>query len=74
MKEEIYTCNECGLIIDSVTTPPQEDESMAGGGELCSLSYRGIMGHNGFISDKHYHYFCFCEVVRRINKMNLLTK
>lgn len=73
MKKEIYTCDDCKKVIDGTCPSPIQimgggKLSMAGGGELCTLSYSGSMGHNGFISDKHYHYQCFCEVVRRINK------
>ena len=67
MKKEEYTCDWCNMIIDG-DTRPEKFKFMAGGGELCILSYGGRMGHNGFYNDKHYHYGCFCEVVRLINK------
>lgn len=56
MKQTTYTCDECADTIDERS------------GELCVLKYEGMMGHNKFISDKHYHYHCFCTVVRRIVK------
>lgn len=63
-----YTCDWCNGVIDGKSTPETGDIKIAGGGELCVLSYNGRMGHNGFYGDKHYHYVCFCEVVRLLNK------
>lgn len=68
MKKEEYFCDWCNLAIDGSLTPETGGLKMAGGGELCILSYNGIMGHNKFYTDKHYHYVCFCEVVRLLNK------
>ena len=67
MKKEIYTCDKCGLTIDGKITPKTGGLRTAGGGELCTLSYSGLMGHNGFSSDKHYHYVCFSEIISQIN-------
>lgn len=69
MKEIKYTCDKCKQPIgDDYQVPGCKivgggTVRMAGGGELCTLSYQGIMGHNGFSKDKHYHYQCFCEIV-----------
>lgn len=67
MKNEEYICDDCGLVIDGTISPERGGVRMAGGGELCILSYQGLVGHNKFIGDKHYHYSCFCNVVNRIN-------
>jgi len=66
MEETKYICDKCKLIIDGLTTPEEGDYKMAGGGELCTLIYQGKMGHNGFLKNKHYHYYCFCDIVNNI--------
>lgn len=68
MKKTYYTCDWCKVIIDGELTPG--NSKIVGGGELCILSYQGNMGHTEFYSDKHYHYVCFCEVVKLLNKEN----
>lgn len=76
MKKETYTCDECKKIIDGTAPFPAQvvgggTSIIAGGGELCTLSYMGVMGHNGFPNDKHYHYQCFCKIVRRISRVEV---
>ena len=69
-KEVKYICDKCGLLIDGNTTPEIGGMRIAGGGELCILTYEGLMGHNKVPMDGwHFHYYCFCEIVRKINEL-----
>lgn len=74
MKEVKYTCDKCKLVIDGSTTPENQEISrmrILGGGELCTLVYSGIMGHNEVPVDGwHFHYFCFLSIPTILNNLN----
>ncbi len=67
MRDIKYSCDSCGKIIDGKAI-----DNIAGGGTLCVLNYEGSLYHNQVPQNGwHYHYSCFCKVVRAINALNL---
>lgn len=65
MKKVEYFCDKCEEGINEEITPIG-GERVAGSGALCTLKYEGIIGHNKFINDKHYHYYCFSTDIIRL--------
>lgn len=69
MKTTTYICDKCKKPIDGkyqkeVPRPSDLYKYEINGGELCTLHYEGIMGHNKFPREGlHYHYDCFCEIM-----------
>lgn len=68
MQTITITCDKCGLLIEPLSDQFQ-GRQIAGGGSLSTLSYTGVMGHNGVPPDGwHFHYLCFIQVVSTIEK------
>lgn len=62
MKEIKYTCDKCKKPIDKTYLT-----HMAGGNELCVLSYDGRMGHVKFpLNGFHFHYECFTLFMSKV--------
>lgn len=67
MRNTRTVCDKCGLSVEPLDTK-FNTQHVAGGGSLVVLARtNGGMGHNQVPLDGwHFHYLCFCEVVKAI--------